>query len=115
MAKQCVVNRDSEGNVESVVVKNYSNLSPMELSIKRNNNFELDKAPNGKDSILYQTYINDLGLSSEQAKEKIAQLYTDQFGNFFGKWWESDVENISKVVDENGQPMIVYHGTNKDF
>ena len=24
MGKQCVVNRDSEGNVESVVVKNYS-------------------------------------------------------------------------------------------
>ena len=36
MAKQCVVNRDENGDVESVVVKNYSNLSPIELSIKRN-------------------------------------------------------------------------------
>ena len=65
MAKQCVVNRDENGDVESVVVKNYSNLSPIELSIKRNNNFELDKAPNGKDSILYKTYIEDLNLSPE--------------------------------------------------
>ena len=26
-----------------------------------------------------------------------------------------DVNNCSKVVDENGEPMVVYHGTNGSF
>ena len=27
------------------------------------------------------------------------------------KWWFAD----SKVVDDNGEPLVVYHGTNADF
>lgn len=34
------------------------------------------------------------------------QIHTDNF-----KKWFSD----SKVVDEKGKPLVVYHGTNKDF
>lgn len=35
-----------------------------------------------------------------------AQTGTEAFRNWFGD---------SKVVDENGQPLVVYHGTNADF
>lgn len=45
-----------------------------------------------------------------------AQVRTDNFKNWFGDW-ENDPENASKVVDENGEPTVVYHGTyinNKD-
>ena len=39
---------------------------------------------------------------------------TPSFINWFGDWM-NDPENASKVVDENGEPKIVYHGTMYDF
>jgi DNA polymerase III sliding clamp (beta) subunit (PCNA family) len=35
---------------------------------------------------------------------------TPEFKAWFGDW-ENDPENASKVVDENGEPLVVYHGT----
>ena len=43
-----------------------------------------------------------------------AQVRTPEFKKWFGDW-ENDPENASKVVDENGEPLIVYHGTKGDF
>ena len=44
-----------------------------------------------------------------------AQTHTENFKRWFGDW-ENDPENASKVVDENGRPKVVLHGTpNKDF
>jgi hypothetical protein len=37
---------------------------------------------------------------------------TPQFKAWFGDW-EHDPENASKVVDENGEPLVVWHGTKK--
>ena len=39
-----------------------------------------------------------------------AQTETPQFKNFFGDW-EKDPENASKVVDKDGKPLVVYHGS----
>lgn len=36
---------------------------------------------------------------------------TPQFKNWFGDW-ENDPENASKALDENGEPLVLYHGTN---
>lgn len=58
------------------------------------------KAPNGKQSNLSE----DLWLT----------VRTPNFKNWFGDW-ENDPQNASKVVDENGEPLIVYHGTSNDF
>jgi hypothetical protein len=38
-------------------------------------------------------------------------IHTIEFKNWFGDW-ENDIENSSKVVDKNGTPLIVYHGSN---
>lgn len=38
------------------------------------------------------------------------QIYSPEFKNWFGDW-ENDPANASKVVDKDGKPMIVYHGT----
>lgn len=54
------------------------------------------KAPNGK-----PTNLNE---------KQWAQVRTKAFKEWFGDW-ENDPENASKVVDENGEPMVVYHGT----
>lgn len=59
------------------------------------------KAPNGKD-----TNLNE---------RQWLQVRTKSFKeNFFGDW-QNDPENASKVVDENGEPMVVFHGTNGEF
>jgi hypothetical protein len=57
-------------------------------------------APNGKPS----------NLNATQYK----LVRTPAFKNWFGNW-ENDPANASKVVDENGEPLIVYHGTNSNF
>jgi len=57
-------------------------------------------APNGKKS----------NLTPEQYK----LVRTSAFKKWFGDW-ENDAANASKVVDENGEPLVVYHGTNKNF
>jgi hypothetical protein len=57
-------------------------------------------APNGQPSNLNPT--------------QWAQVRTPEFKAWFGDW-ENDPANASKVVDENGEPLVVYHGTYKDF
>ena len=42
------------------------------------------------------------------------QVRTKAFKEWFGDW-EYDPENASKVVDENGEPLVVYHGTGSVF
>ena len=57
-------------------------------------------APNGKPS----------NLSPEQYK----LVRTPEFKEWFGDW-ENSPETASKVVDENGEPLVVYHGTSSFF
>ncbi|HQB08027.1 MAG TPA: hypothetical protein PK712_09205, partial [Rectinema sp.] len=54
------------------------------------------KAPNGK-----PTKLNE---------RQWLQVRTQNFKDWFGDW-ENDPKNASKVVDENGEPLVVYHGT----
>jgi hypothetical protein len=44
-----------------------------------------------------------------------AKVYSDEFINWFGDWLAEDKTNASKVVDENGEPLVVYHGGAKDI
>jgi GNAT superfamily N-acetyltransferase len=57
-------------------------------------------APNGKPSNL--------------THEQWHLVRTPEFKAWFGDW-ENDPENSSKVVDENGEPLVVYHGTTSDL
>ena len=54
------------------------------------------KAPNGK-----PTKLNE---------RQWLQVRTQNFLNWFGDWI-NDPKNASKVVDENGEPRVVYHGS----
>jgi predicted ABC-type ATPase len=51
------------------------------------------------------------GKPSKLTPEQYRLVRTPEFKAWFGDW-ENDPENASKVVDENGEPMVVYHGTN---
>jgi hypothetical protein len=87
MAREALRNAPSELVLDAV--------EPM--GMKRSANEKL-LAPNGKPS----------NLNAMQH----AQVRTPEFKAWFGDW-ENDAENASKVVDDNGEPLVVYHGTNK--
>jgi hypothetical protein len=57
-------------------------------------------APNGKPSKLNTTQYK--------------LVRTPAFKSWFGDW-KNDPANASKVIDENGEPLVVYHGTFKIF
>ena len=50
------------------------------------------------------------GQPTKLTPEQWALVRTKNFLNWFGDWINNP-ENASKVVDENGEPMVVYHGT----
>lgn len=54
------------------------------------------------------------GKSSNLTPEQYKLVRTPAFKKWFGDW-EKDPENASKVVDSNGEPLVVYHGTNAEF
>ena len=58
------------------------------------------KAPNGK-----RTNLNE---------RQWVDVRTKNFKEWFGDW-ENDPENASKIVDENGEPLMVFHYTWEDF
>lgn len=58
------------------------------------------KAPNGSNTNL--------------TPKQWAQVRTKAFKDWFGDW-ENSPETASKVVDENGEPRVVYHGSSNEF
>lgn len=58
------------------------------------------KAPNGKDTNL--------------TPEQWVNVRTSRFKKWFGDW-ENDPRNASKIVDENGEPMVMIHGSQNTF
>jgi hypothetical protein len=57
-------------------------------------------APNGKPSNL--------------PKNLYDYVRTSEFKSWFGDW-ENNPKNASKIIDENGEPLLVYHGTKFKF
>jgi hypothetical protein len=54
------------------------------------------------------------GQPSNLTLEQWHLVRTASFKQWFGDWQNSP-ETASKVVDENGEPLVVYHGSNKKF
>lgn len=49
------------------------------------------------------------GKVSNLTEKQYAQVRTKTFKDWFGDW-ENNPSEASKVVDENGEPLVVYHG-----
>ena len=90
---------DLSGMFSTVAVSNQDNISSEMQAIKERAiaNGTFMKAPNG----------NPTNLTERQW----LQVRTKNFINWFGDWI-NDPANASKVVDENGEPLVVYHGSN---
>jgi len=50
------------------------------------------------------------GEVSKLTEEQWVQVHSPEFKQLFGDW-ESRQGNYTKVLDENGEPLVVYHGT----
>ena len=89
----------ASGEFKGKVVEQSNSLSREREDIERvaRENDTWLKAPNGKDTNL--------------SPEQWVTIRTKAFKKWFGDW-ENDPENASKVVDENGEPKVVYHQTN---
>ena len=79
--------------------------------LSENNGYGLDKAPNGADSKLFSDLLNHYNGDRNKAILAKSRVYSDSFRNWFGNWLSDDKTDVSKVVDENGEPLIVWHNT----
>lgn len=70
--------------------------------LSENNGYGLDKAPNGEPSKLFSDLLEHYNGDRVAAIQAKARTYSESFRNWF---------DGSKVVDENGEPLVVYHGT----
>lgn len=88
-----------------------------------NNGFGLEYAPNGQVSKLFQSLFDSVRqehpeMEDDQVIKKVilekAKYYSPNFFNQFGDWI-NDPESSSKVVDENGEPLVLFHHTDEQF
>ena len=70
--------------------------------ISENEGYAIDQAPNGEPSKLFSDLLSHYKGNREAAIKAKSKTFTEAFKTWFGE---------SKVVDTNGEPKIVYHGT----
>lgn len=79
----------------------------------KNGGYPLDYAPNGAPSILFKSLMDHYS-DRKQALIAKAKVYSSNFKDWFGDWTGEDKTDVSKVVDENGEPLVVYHYTDNE-
>ncbi len=85
--------------------KDSDNITPDQTNVAKTTesggvSFRVRHAPNGEESRLDERQYDE--------------VRTGNFKKWFGDW-ENDPENASKIVDANGEPLVVWHGTDNDF
>lgn len=104
-----LITYDNKGNVIPPSKRFNSRKSDIRFSLKEEKKkIVADSKANGT----YMTAPN--GEKTKLDAEQWATVRTANFKNWFGDW-ENDPENASKVVDENGEPMVVWHGRSAEF
>ena len=74
-----------------------------------------EKASIKKKAVAVGTFMKaPNGANTNLTEDQWLSVRTEAFKNWFGDW-EHDPENASKVVDENGEPRVVYHGSGAKF
>lgn len=74
-----------------------------------NNGFTLDKTKDGKPSQLYNDLLKQYDGDVKKALIKKVQLFTSDFTNDYGKWYDDGFkisEKNKNVFDENGEPSL---------
>ena len=98
-SEQTEVN-DIEASDETLRQKEIENEEYREIERRYKDTDQWMKAPNGKPTNL--------------TERQWVQVRTPSFIKWFGDWINNP-DNASKVVDENGEPLVMYHGTRASF
>lgn len=100
-------------NIETTEVKDNTNVQAetTEQSTKRRERRERDYAVT---DIIGSPLLSPKGTPSNLTREQYYYVRSKEFKDWFGDW-ENDPDNASQVLDENGEPLVVYHGTNVEF
>lgn len=80
-----------------------------------NNGNEVDKAPNGQQSHLFLDLLKHFNGNRQLAIKAKANTFSEAFKTWFGDWLGEDKTNVSKFVDQNGEPLVLWHGTENNF
>ncbi len=98
----------SKNNLEkNSVFRNAANESMKDKMFRDENSVEAI-IRNAKQDGTYMKAPN--GEPTKLTEKQWAQVCTQEFKDWFGDW-VNDPEEASKVVDKNGEPLVVYHGT----
>jgi hypothetical protein len=94
-----------------------------------NSNLDIDENGNGtryaeeitQAGEIYRKYVNTNkwlrapnGELTNLSEDEWCLVRTENFKKWAGDW-ENDPEHATKVLDNNGEPLLVYHGTARDF
>ena len=79
-----------------------------------NNGYGIDRAPNGQPSKLFSDLLKHYNGDREATLRAKSKVYSTAFKQWFGDW-VNDPLGSSKVVDENNEPLVVYHVTRAKF
>jgi hypothetical protein len=101
-----LVSESKKGDHTSRDLNNYNDL----LDVGADGQVGMENGLTFKDGGLIAPNGHKTNLTPEQYK----LVRTPEFKEWFGDW-ENSKANSSKVVDSNGEPMVVYHTTSKDF
>ncbi len=104
-------NKDKENEKHVDFFISYFNLDSSDFKKYLNSENQINKFAKGG---VTGTLLAPNGKPSNLTPEQYKLVRTHEFKAWFGDW-ENDPENASKVVDENGEPLVVYHGTDNDF
>ncbi len=83
--------------------------------ISENNGYSIDRAPNGEPSELFSALLSYFQGDRNATILAKSKVFTEDFKTWFGDWLGEDKTNVSKVVDNNGEPLVMYHGTDEQF
>ena len=111
----------TNSEIESVTLEDFVNLTMRDLvnftnlskitKIKTKEQIREEKASIKERAIADGTFMKaPNGKPTKLSEDQWLTVRTESFINWFGDWM-NDPENASKVIDENGEPMVVYHGS----
>ena len=102
-----VENPESDNRTPHITLATAKGIKPVA------SNFELEKYKDKiqpLDDYVDVTFTNNLRNGATLDNSPVTPAFKEWFGD-----WENNPEQASKVVDKEGKPLIVEHGTNNDF
>lgn len=80
------------------------------------------KKPSDPNHVFHSTFISSIALYKEGATLSssrnidLADGFAPSHDDRLAQWFDSvNPAEVSKIIDENGEPLVVYHGTNAEF